>query len=120
MAADALAEYGLEPLDLSPETLERLNAILPAYWSRANPVDILGDADVDRFCRTVEVCLQDPGINGLLVMTAPQALTDPTAIAEALTENVFREALPHFYGLDGRARCGGGPGDFQPSRDPHL
>ena len=86
MAADSLAEYGLEPLALASKTLERLNEILPAYWSRGNPVDILGDADVDRFRRTVEVCLQDPGINGLLLMTAPQALTDPTAIAEALTQ----------------------------------
>jgi acetyltransferase len=84
MAADALAEYGLEPLPLSPETLERLNVALPAYWSRGNPVDILGDADVERFRRAVEIGLRDPGINGMLVMTAPQALTDPTAIAEAL------------------------------------
>ena len=36
-------------------------------------MDILGDADVERFRRTVEVCFRDPGINGLLVMTAPQA-----------------------------------------------
>lgn len=84
MAADALAEYGMEPLTLSPETLERLNGVLPAYWSRGNPVDLLGDADVQRFRRAVDIGLQDPGINGLLVMTAPQALTDPTAIAEAL------------------------------------
>ena len=96
MAADALAEYGLEPLALSPETLERLNAILPPYWSRSNPVDILGDADLERFRRTVEVCLQDPGINGLLVMTAPQALTDPTAIAEALTQILSGRRCPIF------------------------
>ena len=96
MAADALAEYGLEPLALVPKTLERLNAFLPVYWSRGNPVDILGDADVDRFRRTVEICLQDPGINGLLVMTAPQALTDPTAIAEALTEMLSGRRCPIF------------------------
>ena len=96
MAADALADFGLEPLSLSPETLERLYEILPAYWSRGNPVDILGDADVDRFCRTVETCLQDPGINGLLVMTAPQALTDPTAIAEALTNMLSGRRCPIF------------------------
>ena len=96
MAADALAEYGLEPLALGPETLERLKAFLPAYWSRGNPVDILGDADVERFRRTVEVCLQDPGINGLLVMTAPQALTDPTAIAEALTQMLSGRRCPIF------------------------
>ncbi len=96
MAADALAEYGLEPLALKPETLERLNEMLPPFWSRGNPVDILGDADVGRFRRTVEVCLQDPGINGLLVMTAPQALTDPTAIAEALTQMLSGRRCPIF------------------------
>lgn len=94
MAADALAEYGLEPLGLSPETLEKLNAFLPSYWSRGNPVDILGDADVERFRRTVEVCLRDPGINGLLVMTAPQALTNLTAIAEALTNMLSGRPCP--------------------------
>ncbi len=96
MAADALAEYGLEPLALKPETLERLNEILPPFWSRGNPVDILGDADVERFRRTVAVCLRDPGINGLLVMTAPQALTDPTAIAEALTPMLSGSRCPIF------------------------
>ncbi|MBI5586080.1 MAG: bifunctional acetate--CoA ligase family protein/GNAT family N-acetyltransferase [Deltaproteobacteria bacterium] len=96
MAADALAEYGLEPLALHPKTLERLNEMLPSFWSRGNPVDILGDADVDRFRRTVEICLQDPGINGLLVMTAPQAMTDPTGIAEALIQMFSGKRVPVF------------------------
>src|SRR5262249_3647582 len=57
---------------------------LPPFWSHANPVDILGDATPERYRRVVEVLARDPGVQGLLVLLTPQAMTDPTETARRL------------------------------------
>jgi acetyltransferase len=64
--------------------MEALNAILPPQWSHNNPVDILGDASPERYARSLEITAQDVNSDGLLVILTPQAMTDPTATAEAL------------------------------------
>jgi acetyltransferase len=84
LATDALITGGGQLAELSPETMESLNSFLPAPWSHANPVDILGDADPERFAKTLEVVREDKGSDGLLVVLTPQGMTDPTATAEAL------------------------------------
>lgn len=94
MAADALSDYGVEPAALSPETLDRLDAVLPANWSRTNPVDILGDAAPPVFRSAVEICASAPEVEGLLVLSAPQALTDPAEMAEALVDLLRGHRIP--------------------------
>ena len=61
-----------------------LDAALPKFWSRSNPIDVLGDATAERYKLALEVCAKDPGVQGLLVLLTPQAMTDPTATARAL------------------------------------
>ena len=87
LATDALIENHGELASLSPTTLESLNSFLPAAWSHGNPMDILGDADPQRYARTLEVVARDPAIDGLLAILTPQAMTDPTAIAQALSQS---------------------------------
>jgi acetyltransferase len=70
--------------ELSPETIASLNKILPTHWSHSNPIDILGDADPQRYAKTLEIAAQDPNSDGLLVILTPQAMTDPTQTAEIL------------------------------------
>src|ERR671932_638257 len=84
LATDELITGGGELAELSPETVQSLNGFLPAPWSHSNPVDILGDADPERYAKTLEVVREDPGSDGMLVVLTPQAMTDPTATAEAL------------------------------------
>ncbi|MEM5788553.1 MAG: CoA-binding protein, partial [Syntrophobacteraceae bacterium] len=57
MAVDAFSKWPLEPALLSPETIQKLDAFLPSFWSRGNPIDILGDAPPDRYVQAVRVCL---------------------------------------------------------------
>lgn len=83
MAADRAAEMDVSLPDLSPQTLQALNAVLPAHWSHGNPVDILGDAGPESYQQAVSLCLSDPGVDGVLVMLTPQAMTRPLAAAEA-------------------------------------
>lgn len=82
LATDALLDGACELAQLSPESEKALSAFLPAHWSHANPVDILGDADPERYARALEIVLSDPGSDGLLLILAPQGMTDPAQVAE--------------------------------------
>ncbi len=84
LATDALITNGGELAEISPGTMEALNALLPAAWSHNNPVDILGDASPSRYARALEIAAQDQYTDGLLVILTPQAMTDPTRTAEEL------------------------------------
>jgi acetyltransferase len=84
LAADHLIAQGGELAAPSPATLAALDAILPAPWSRGNPIDILGDADAGRYARALEIAARDPGSDGLLVILTPQAMSEPTRTAEQL------------------------------------
>lgn len=84
LATDALVEGGGKLTPIHADTMEKLNALLPAAWSHNNPVDILGDASPERYAKTLELTAQDPNADGLLVILTPQAMTDPTMTAEML------------------------------------
>jgi acetyltransferase len=84
LATDMLAAEGGQIAQLSQNSFEQLNAMLPSAWSRNNPVDVLGDADADRYIKAIEVVTADPNIDGVLAIVTPQAMTDPTAIAKGL------------------------------------
>ena len=84
LATDALIGGGGKLAEISPETMNSLNNILPAPWSHGNPVDVLGDAEPERYAKTLETAAKDPASDGLLVVLTPQDMTDPTATAEQL------------------------------------
>ena len=86
MAADRCADLRIPLAELSDGTIAKLNEFLPAAWSRGNPVDILGDANAERYKKTIAAVLEDPNVDGMLVMLTPQAIIDPTAVAEALID----------------------------------
>lgn len=86
LATDALIVGGGELTEISGETLAALDQILPAAWSHGNPIDILGDASPERYSKSLELAVHDPGSDGLLVVLTPQAMTEPTRTAEALIE----------------------------------
>ena len=84
LATDALISHGGELAALSGESVQALNAFLPPHWSHGNPIDILGDAEADRYARTLEIAINDPASDGLLVILCPQGMTDPAGVAERL------------------------------------
>lgn len=86
LAVDALITSGGKLAEISPEAMTQFNEILPAPWSHNNPVDILGDASPERYAQSLEIAAQDKNSDGLLVVLTPQAMTDPTATAEALKQ----------------------------------
>ncbi|MBD2681756.1 MULTISPECIES: bifunctional acetate--CoA ligase family protein/GNAT family N-acetyltransferase [Nostoc] len=84
LATDALITDGGELAELSKETYEALNQLLPPQWSHNNPIDILGDADPIRYAKALEIAAKDPNSDGLLAILTPQAMTDPTQTAYQL------------------------------------
>jgi acetyltransferase len=84
LATDALIGGGGELTPLSEKTIAALNEFLPPHWSHNNPIDILGDADPDRYAKAIEIAIADPNSDGLLAILAPQGMTDPTQVAERL------------------------------------
>jgi acetyltransferase len=84
IATDRLLSIGGELAPLSDATVESLNALLPAHWSHGNPIDILGDAGPERYAKALEIAAKDPNSDGLLVILAPQGMTDPARVAESV------------------------------------
>jgi len=94
MATDALIMGGGELSELTPETMAAYNAVLPPTWSHNNPVDIIGDASPERYAKALDIAAKDSNSDGMLVILTPQAMTDPTQIAEQLKPLAKQEGKP--------------------------
>ncbi len=88
LAVDRLVDRSGQLATLSESTLARLDEALPATCSRANPVDIIGDAPPARYRAAMEAMLADDGADAVLVMNCPTAVASPEAAAEAVTSAV--------------------------------
>ncbi len=84
MATDALAEGKGCMAQLARDTLRRLDEVLPATWSRGNPVDIIGDAPAGRYVQALDILLQDPQADAILFIHAPTAIVPAAEIARAV------------------------------------
>jgi acetyltransferase len=91
LATDSLEHAGLQLARFRSETIEALMADLPGAASAANPVDVLGDALADRYEHALQLALSDPGVDGLIVIVTPQAMTQIEETAH-VTGRVAREA----------------------------
>lgn len=84
LSVDQLADEGRALSPLTPETIQRLDAQLPANWSRANPVDIIGDAPPARFETAIKTIAADPNPDAILVLSCPTGLASTTDAARAV------------------------------------
>src|SRR3990170_299187 len=92
MATDALIAQGGKLAKLSQQTLNMLNGVLPPFWSKGNPIDVLGDAKAERYKAAVEACLNDENVDGMLIIFTQQALSEPGEIAKGIVELVGQRA----------------------------
>jgi acetyltransferase len=86
VATDSAAENGVPLAQLSEKTISLLDTKLPAQWSHGNPIDIIGDAPPERFAAATAAALADPGVDALLAMYSPVAVTAPEAAARAVAD----------------------------------
>ncbi len=86
MATDTLISLGGKLVTLSDSTMGKLDEILPAFWSHGNPVDVMGDAAPTRISKATSIVLDDENVDAVLVILTPQAMTNPTATAQAIVD----------------------------------
>jgi acetyltransferase len=84
LATDRLIEEGGKLATLSPDVIDKLNAVLPPTWSHANPIDLIGDADAGRYANSVSILIDDPGNDALLVAYCPTAIGSSAEAAKGL------------------------------------
>ncbi|MCG6117780.1 MAG: bifunctional acetate--CoA ligase family protein/GNAT family N-acetyltransferase [Aquimonas sp.] len=85
LAVDRLIDLGGESAELSTKTLARLDEVLPSTWSHSNPVDIVGDAGVQRYTDALDALLEAPEVDAVFVVHVPTALAAPVEIAEGVS-----------------------------------
>lgn len=88
LAMDRLRDLGGTPAELSPETIEKLNEVLPGAWSHGNPVDIINDADAERYAKALEILLADNANDAVLVINVPTAFALAQTTARAVVDTV--------------------------------
>jgi len=106
LATDALIATGGDLTTLSPDSLHELDSFLSSHWSHNNPIDVLADADAERFVRAVDIASKDASSDGLLAIIAPQGLADPTQVADRmkpLAHSSGKPVLASWMGGDGVA-----------------
>jgi acetyltransferase len=86
LATDALISQGGQLAELSKDTLDKLNEILPSTWSHSNPVDIIGDATGARYAQALSILLKDRAADATLVLNCPTAVTSNTEAAQAVID----------------------------------
>ncbi|WP_423605408.1 GNAT family N-acetyltransferase [Sphingomonas sp. MS122] len=94
LAADALQKVGGHLAQLAPATITTLDAALPRGWSRANPIDVVGDARAERFVAGIEAAAADPHVDAVLVMHCPTAVAAGTEIAQVVADQVAKDSFP--------------------------
>jgi acetyltransferase len=120
LATDRAVELGVKVPQPNAETMKQLDEALPRHWSHANPVDILGDAEPERYAKAVSACLKDTAFDGLLTILTPQAMTDPTAAAEAVVKAAAKSRKPVLSCWMGDAQVAEARALFLKKRIPHF
>ncbi|MDD3883305.1 MAG: bifunctional acetate--CoA ligase family protein/GNAT family N-acetyltransferase [Gallionella sp.] len=120
MATDRAADLGLAMAELSEGTIEYLNQYLPPNWPHSNPVDIIGDAQADRYHHAVKACLEDSNVDGVLAILTPQAMTKPLESAQALVELANTHSKPLLTCWMGEEQVNEARAAFAQAHRPHF
>ncbi|MEJ2453780.1 MAG: GNAT family N-acetyltransferase [Candidatus Thiodiazotropha sp.] len=120
MAADRAVDRKIELAEFKDETIKQLNKVLPEVWSHGNPVDVIGDAPPERYRAAVDICLNDPGVDGAIVILTPQAMTQPDEVAKTLIELADHHKKPILTSWMGGNQIEGGRRLFNNAKLPSF
>lgn len=108
LATDHLIARGGKLASINTATLNQLDSFLPANWSKANPIDIIGDSDAQRYEKAVSTLIQAPDYDALLILLVPSAVIDNQAVADAVAQqvrNTGKLVMTCWMGEDGVAQA---------------
>jgi acetyltransferase len=104
VSTDFLTARGGRLAQLSASTIDNLDVVMPPAWSRNNPIDVLGDGQPRHYQAAVKACLEDPNVDGIMVILTPQAVTRDGATAQAITSLPGINSKPVFASFMGAHR----------------
>jgi acetyltransferase len=96
LAADHAGDRWLQLPQLGEVAAQQLQVLMPTSDPHANPVYVRADADAEQFAAAVRIVLEDPGVDALLAILTPYALTDPSKVASELVAMAGRQRKPVF------------------------
>ncbi len=120
LAVDRAVDLGVQIATLSDKTIEHLNDYLPHNWPHANPVDLIADAQGDRYHHAVKACLEDENVDGVLVILTPQAMTKPLEAAEVMIELAKSHSKPLLTCWMGDGQVAAAHNAFAKALKPHF
>ncbi len=88
MATDALISGGGNLAKVSDATLNTLNNVLPPFWSHGNPIDVLGDAQPERYKAAIQACLNDENVDGIVIIFTQQGVVEGKSVAKGIVEMI--------------------------------
>jgi len=86
LATDEIERSGMQMARFSKQTIEKLRQGLPAEANIYNPVDVLGDANAERYRLALEQVLKDENSDAVILLLSPTATTEPEATANLALE----------------------------------
>jgi len=85
LSSDYAERYCIDMIEFPGELLSELDAVMPVNWSRANPIDMVGDSGVERYARAFDVMIKNQDLWDIAVVIAvPSAISDPIRVANEL------------------------------------
>jgi acetyl coenzyme A synthetase (ADP forming)-like protein len=85
LSSDYAEQNGISMIEFSEEIIAELDAVLPPDWSRANPIDMVGDSSADRFARTFDIMIRNQDRWDIaFVIAVPSAISDPIRVANEI------------------------------------
>jgi acyl-CoA synthetase (NDP forming) len=85
LSSDYAERFGIDMVEFPPDLVSELDAVLPANWSRANPIDMVGDSSADRFARTFDIMIRRQDLWDIaFIVAVPSAISDPLRVANEI------------------------------------
>ncbi len=101
ISTDSCSKYGIQMADIS-DSIDIISKVIPPHGSSKNPVDIVGDADFNRFEKVLREVLSNPNVGSVVTMCTPSATLDYNELAKTIirtSKNTGKTMLAALMGL---------------------
>jgi 4-hydroxybutyrate---CoA ligase (ADP-forming) len=101
ISTDSCSKYGLQMADIS-DSRDFISKVIPPHGSSRNPIDIVGDADYNRFEKVLQEILSNPNVGSVVTMCTPSATLDYNELARTViktSKNTGKTMLAALMGL---------------------
>ncbi|MGM0440599.1 MAG: acetate--CoA ligase alpha subunit [Chlamydiota bacterium] len=120
MTTDSCISYGLTMAKFSEPTAHKLKQALPPAANIHNPIDVIGDARADRYAAAVDAAIEDPGVDGMIVLLTPQSMTEFEATARLIVEAASKTDKPILTSFMGSVDVQPGVAILEANGIPHY